>query len=136
MTSTARAFALAVLLAMFAAGCGADDDSGRFDDAVAQVRAAVDAGDREAATNGLDVVAFQALAAHDEGAIDGEELAEVAELIESSRLLVADIVPAPTTTARPTTTTTTTTEARDEADKPDRGNDKKKDDDDDKDDDD
>lgn len=129
MTSTARAFALAVLVAMFAAGCGADDDSGRFDDAVAQVRAAVDAGDREAATNGLDVVAFQALAAHDEGAIDGEELAEVAELIESSRLLVADIVPAPTTTARPTTTTTTT-EARDEADKPDRGNDKKKDDDD------
>ena len=86
---------------LFAACGGAGDSDGTFDDAVAEVRAAVEDGDAERATSALDGLALQALAAHDEGTIDDDELSEVAELIESSKRLVGEVVP--------TTTTTTTT---------------------------
>jgi hypothetical protein len=70
----------------------------RFDEAVAEVRAAVADGDGERATNALDGLALHALAAHEDGTIDDDELSEVAELIESSKALVGQVVPTTTTT--------------------------------------
>lgn len=101
---------LAVAAGLLLAACGGGDDGdGTFDDAVAEVRAAVEDGDAERATTALDGLALQALSAHDEGTIDDDELSEVAQLIESSKDLVGEVVPGTATTT--TTTTTATYEA-------------------------
>ncbi len=96
----------AVLLAASVAGCGVG--ASRFDASVAEVRAAVDAGDRAGALDALDRLASDGLVAYQQGAIDDGDLQEMASLIESSRALVDQALPAATsTTAAPTTTTTT-----------------------------
>jgi hypothetical protein len=94
---TLAALVLAAGALLAACGGGGSGD-GAFDDAVAEVRAAVEDGDAERATTALDGLALQALAAHDEGTIDDDELSEVAELIESSKGLVGEIVPEAATT--------------------------------------
>ena len=86
-------------------GCGSDDDAGRFDDDVEEVRAAVDAGDHGRARQALDALAVDAFAAHQEGEIDRAELEEVAQLIASASEAVDQMVePAPTTTTSPPST--------------------------------
>lgn len=99
-----RAGALVLAVAVGTA-CGGDD--GRFDDHVAQVRAAIDAGDHAAAEKALDDLAIAALVAHEEGAIDDAEVEEVASLIESSQALLGEVV------AKPPETTAETAPATD-----------------------
>ena len=101
-----------VLAASFVlvAGCGGGASDGRFDATVAEVRAAVDAGDHDRASGALDALALEAVAAEQDGAIDDAELAEVTQLVASSRQLVDELVDegaetAPTTEATPTTVT-------------------------------
>lgn len=110
------ALVIALAGALVAPACGGDETSGTFDDAVAEVRDAVEDGDAERATSALDGLALQALAAHDEGAIDDDEVSEIAELIASSKALVGEVVSAESTSSgdiatTTTTSTTTTTEA-------------------------
>ena len=94
-------------------GCGSDDDAGRFDDDVEEVRAAVDAGDHERARQALDALAVDAFAAHQEGEIDRAELEEVAQLIASASEAVDQLVqPAPTTTTSPPSTAPPETSAQ------------------------
>lgn len=89
-------------------GCGSDD--GRFDASVAEVRTAVDDGDRTAAMQALEDLALEALAARENGDIDDEELSEVARLIESSQALVGQLTPrAPSASVAPPSTEATTT---------------------------
>ena len=125
----------AVLLAVVLAGCGGGDEEGRFDDEVSQVRAAVEAGDRDRALEALDVLALDALAAHEEGELDEAELREVAELIDAAEQNVDQLTSAATTTTTETSTTTTApvTEQSDDDDEDDddKGNGKGKDKDDD-----
>ena len=126
--------ALVVAGALLFAGCGSDDGDGAFDASVAEVRAAVADGDADRATDALDGLALHALAAHEDGTIDDDELSEVAELIESSKSLVDDIVPTTSTSTTSTTTTTTVVFEGDDGDDEDddgegRGKDRKKDDD-------
>lgn len=122
--------AIAVAAGLALAACGSDDDVGRFDESVGEIRSAVIAGDRTAATEAIDALAIEGLAAHEDGDIDDAELDELARLIASTRAQVDALVPAPTTT---TTTTTTTTappdDDKDDDDKPGKGRDKDKDDD-------
>lgn len=137
-----RAGALALLAAV---GIGCGDDVGRFDQHVADVRAAVDDGDHEQATRVLEDLALAAFAAHEDGAIDDAELEEITGLIDSSRHQLDQLVPPETTSNAPPTTPAPTTTAEvidppdddddddeNEKNKGNRGNkDKDKDDDDD-----
>ncbi len=103
----AAALAGILLLAVSTAACGHGGAS-RFDASVAEVRAAVDAGDRAGALDALDRLASDGMAAYQQGAIDDGDLEEMASLIDSSRALVDQALPnATTTTAAPTTTATT-----------------------------
>lgn len=105
MRSRRAARALAgVALAVAVSACGSGEEVGRFDDDVDAVRAAIDAGDRTAVDQALDTLALDALAAEEDGTIDGAELDEVAQLIASVRATAAELVPA----EAPTETTTTT----------------------------
>lgn len=106
MTARAARIAGVALTVLVATACGGDD-VGIFDEQVGEVRAAVEAGDRDAALTAIDDLAVLALGAHEEGAIDDAELQEVAALVDHARSQVADELPEPTTT---TTSTTTTTE--------------------------
>jgi hypothetical protein len=84
----------------------ADEDTGRYDAQVDQVRQAVEAGDREAALAGLEELGTDGFYAHAEGEITDEEVAELARLIEHARAQVDQELPEPTTTtttAPPTT---------------------------------
>lgn len=131
IATTAGAAALAATLGL---ACGGGDD-GRFDAEVAEIRSAVDDGDRTAALQALDDLVLKALAARDEGALSDEDLAEVAALVDSSRALVTQTTPKPgppPTTA--STTTTTTPPPPPEDDEPGKRDDKRKDKDDDDDD--
>ena len=103
----AASLAGAVLLAVTATGCGGGDEEGRFDDEVSEVRAAVEAGDRDRALEALDVLALDALAAHEEGELDEAELQEVAELIGAAQQNVDQLTADATTTTTTSTTTTT-----------------------------
>lgn len=106
---------VAVLAAVLVAGCG-DGGGGAFDAEIAEVRAAVESGDHEAADDALDALAMRSLAARDDGTISEAELAELSELIESSRALLDQVVPTSTTSTTSTTTTEPpppTTEAKD-----------------------
>jgi hypothetical protein len=85
--------AAGVLAVAVGAGCGSGDD-GRFDESVAAVREAVATQDRTYAMQALDDIALRALAARDDGAIDGEQLAELVTLIDSSRALVDRLIAA------------------------------------------
>lgn len=122
--------AVALVAGLALSACGSDD-AGRFDESVGDVRTAVAAGDRTTASEALDALAIEGLAAHENGDIDDAELDELARLIASARAQVDALVPAPTTT---TTTTTTAPpkddkdEEEDDDDKPDKGR-KDKDDD-------
>jgi hypothetical protein len=78
--------------------CGTDDGDGRFDAAVDEVRAAVQAGDRDAAFAHLDAVGLMAAEAHAEGDLGEGEVAELGQLLDHARLLVAAELPEPTTT--------------------------------------
>ena len=88
----------------------------RFDAQVAEVRSAVDRGDRTAALQSLEDVALAALAAHDRGDITDDELAELAALVEVEPGPGRSGHPRPavpeTTTTTTTTAPTTTTPAR------------------------
>ena len=97
--------AAAAAAALLLVACGGDAD-GRYDAQVAQVREAVEAGDRDAALAGLEQLGTTAFYAHAEGEITDEEVAEVAGLIEHARLQVDGELPAPTTPTEATTTTT------------------------------
>ncbi len=99
--------AAAVLIATIVAGCG-DGTDGRFDARVDQARTAIDAGDRAGALEALDGLALEGLAAHDDGAITDDELAELASLIDSVRSLVDEVVPEPVADSTTTTTTSST----------------------------
>jgi hypothetical protein len=118
----------AVLTASVLMGCGGSDE-GAFDSEVAEVRAAVESGDHQAASEALDALATRALAARDAGTVSEGELAELSQLIESSRALLDQVVPTSTTT---TTTTSTTeppppsTEPEDDDDEDDKDDDDKK----------
>jgi hypothetical protein len=98
-----------VALVVVISACGSGDEAGRFDDDVRAVRAAIDAGDRTAIDQALDTLALDALAAEEDGTIDGAELDEVAQLIASVRATAAELVPAEqaeeTTTTEPPPTT-------------------------------
>lgn len=87
--------------------CG--DDGGRFDDQVAEVRTAIDAGDHAGAEAALENLAVAALGAHQAGELSDDEVAEIASLIESSRALLGEVVPPATTTTASTTTAPPTT---------------------------
>ena len=104
----AAAVLVAVLLASTAAACG-NGGASRFDASVAEVRAAVDAGDRAGALDALDRLAREGLVAYQQGAIDKGELQDMASLIDSSRTLVDQAIPTATNTTAPTTTTTIAT---------------------------
>jgi len=90
---------LAALVAAGAllAACGGSDE-GRFDDAVADVRAAVESGDREQALERLDGIALLATAAGQEGELEPSEVEEVASLVAQGRALVDQQLPPETTT--------------------------------------
>jgi hypothetical protein len=123
--------------------CGTDDGDGRFDAAVDEVRAAVQAGDRDAAFAHLDAVGLMAAEAHAEGDLGEGEVAELGQLLDQARLLVSAEVPEPTTTTEAPPPEPPTTEPAsapapfvdddDDADdeKKEKGNKKDKDDDDD-----
>lgn len=81
--------------------CGDGDGDGRFDAAVDEVRAAVQAGDRDAAFAHLDAVGILAMEAHAEGELGEDEVAELGALLDQARLLVSAEVPAPATTEAP-----------------------------------
>lgn len=102
------------LAAAVLAGCG--DDTGPFDERVADVRAAVAVGDREAAERALDELAFVAGASVSDGSLSQAEADEIIALVESSRALLDEIVPTTTTT-----TTTTTTAPPDDDEKEEKG---------------
>ncbi|HEU5085639.1 MAG TPA: hypothetical protein VFU14_20025 [Acidimicrobiales bacterium] len=91
---------------LVATACGGDD-IGIFDEQVAEVRDAVEGGDRDAALAAIDDLAVFALAAHEEGEVDDTELQELAALIDHARAQVDAELPEPTTTTVTTTTTTT-----------------------------
>lgn len=100
-----RRLAAAVAAALLLVACG-DEDAGRYDAKVDQVRQAVEAGDREAALAGLEQLGTDGFYAHAEGEITDEEVAELARLIEHARAQVDQELPEPTTTTESTTTTT------------------------------
>ena len=114
MTPRRAALALVgvVLLATSTTACG-NQDGGRFDASVAEVRAAVDAGDRAGALDALDRLARDGLVAYEHGDIDDGKLQEMASLIDSSRTLVDQVLPGATTTAPATTTTAPPPPAKD-----------------------
>jgi hypothetical protein len=92
--------------ALLLAACGGDD-GGRFDAEVSKARAAVEAGDREAALAAFDEIAVEALGAGQSGEIEEAELQEIAALVQQGRMLVGEELPGATTTAEAPTTTTT-----------------------------
>ena len=100
-----RRLAAAAAAALLLVACG-DDDTGRYDAQVDQVRQAVEAGDREAALAGLEQLGTDGFYAHAEGEITDEEVAELARLIEHARAQVDQELPEPTTTTESTTATT------------------------------
>jgi hypothetical protein len=93
-----RALTLAAATLLLVACGSGDDGDGRFDAAVDEVRAAVQAGDRDAAFAHLDTVGLLAMEAHAEGELGEDEAAELSGLLDQARLLVAAEVPEPTTT--------------------------------------
>ena len=95
----------AVAAALLVAACGGGDEDGRYDAGVAEVRQAVEAGDREAALASLEQLGADAFVAHSQGEVSEEELVELAGLLEQARVQVDDELP-PSTTEAPTTTTT------------------------------
>lgn len=99
-----RRLAAVVAAALLLVACG-DDDTGRYDAQVDQVRQAVEAGDREAALAGLEQLGTDGFYAHAEGEITDEEVAELARLIEHARAQVDQELPEATTTTGSTTTT-------------------------------
>lgn len=100
----------ALAAALLVAACGADD-GGRFDEQVAEVREAVEAGDREAATSSLEELRTTAFAAHAEGELGDEALFELTGLVDRAQAQLDDELPEPTTTTTeaPTTTAPPTT---------------------------
>ncbi len=98
--------ATAVTLVTALTACG-HSDPGRFDAGVAEVRAAVDAGDRAGALDALDRLARDGLVAYQDDAIDEDQVQEMAQLIDSSRALIDEVLPADSVTASPATTTVT-----------------------------
>lgn len=95
MTRT-RAFVVVCALALAASvGVACGDDGGQFDDDVAQVRAAVASGDQAGADRALEDLAIAALVAHEAGTLTDAELAEIADLIESSRVLLGEVLATP-----------------------------------------
>ena len=101
MARLAAAAAAALLLV----ACG-DDADGRYDARVAEVRGAIEAGDREGALAALEQLGTEGFYAHAEGEITDDEVAELAGLIERARAQVDQELPPPTTTTEATTTTT------------------------------
>lgn len=99
-----RRLAAVVAAALLLVACG-DDADGRYDAQVAEVRQAVEAGDREAALAGLEQLGTDGFYAHAAGDISDEEVAELARLIEHARTQVDQELPEPTTTTESTTTT-------------------------------
>ncbi|HSP03828.1 MAG TPA: hypothetical protein VLR27_10025 [Acidimicrobiales bacterium] len=99
-----RRLVAAVAAALLLVACG-DEDTGRYDAQVDQVRQAVEAGDRAAALAGLEELGTDGFYAHAEGEITDEEVAELARLIEHARAQVDQELPEPTTTTESTTTT-------------------------------
>ena len=97
--------AAALAAALLLAACGGSDD-GRYDARVDEVRDAVEAGDRDAALASLDQLGAEAFAAHSEGEVTDDELAQLASLLEQARLQLDGELPAATTTTEATTTTT------------------------------
>lgn len=102
----------AIVLTAFAA-CG--DGESTIDEHVGAVRAAVDAGDRDAAATALDELAYVAGVAAGDGELSEAEIEEIALLIESSRQLLDQVIP---TTTASTTSTTATTEPEPEPEDP------------------
>lgn len=98
-----RALAAAAA-ALVLVACGGDSE-GRYDAHVAQVRQAVEAGDRDAALASLEELGTSAFHAHAAGDVSDEELAELAVLLEQARTQVDEELPpaaaAPTTTTPP-----------------------------------
>lgn len=124
---TTRRFRLGLgaiaLTGVLVAACGADD-VGRFDAQVAEVRSAVVDGDQAAALIALDDLALTALAAHNDGELSDAEITEVTELVQSTRVLVAQLTPAPE--PPPTTTSTTAAPKDDDKAETDKGKGKEK----------
>lgn len=119
MTTSARGrrwsvVAAAVLLGTSLTACGGD--SGSFDASVAEVRAAVAAGDRDTALAGLESLAIDGLAAHESGDLTDAELDELARLIASSRQQVETLLPTTTTSSSTTTTSPPPPDADDDHD--------------------
>lgn len=100
--------AAAVAAAALLVACG-DDADGRYDAQVAEVRQAVEAGDREAALTSLDELGTEAFQAHAAGEVTDDELAALAGLLEHARTQLDEQLPEPTTTASTTTTAPPTT---------------------------
>ncbi|MGK2930809.1 MAG: hypothetical protein ACSLFO_14685 [Acidimicrobiales bacterium] len=95
--SRTRTLVVACALALTATvGVACGDGGGEFDDSVAQVRAAVASGDQAGADRALEELAIAALVAHQEGTLTDAELAEVADLIESSRAHLGEVITTPT----------------------------------------
>ncbi len=90
---------------LLVASCGGEERS-RIDAAVDDARQAIDDGDRAAAERALDAIALEALAARNAGTLDDDEVAQIADLVESSKTLLDDVVPPSTTTSSSTTETT------------------------------
>jgi hypothetical protein len=118
----------ALAVALFLAGCGDSDEPGRYDAQLAEVRQAVEAGDRDAAFASLEDVGEAAFYAHAAGDVSDEELAELAGLLHLARAQIDEALPAPsTTTPAPTTTippapVLESSDADDRDDRPGRGN--------------
>ena len=102
--------AAATAAALLLVACG-DDTESRYAAQVDDVRAAVEAGDREAALASLDELGTSAFAAHAEGEVGDEELAELAVLLEQARAQIAEGLPEPTTTTTSATAPPTTAPA-------------------------
>jgi hypothetical protein len=103
--------AAAVAAALLFVACGEEAADGRYDAQVAEVRRAVEAGDRDVALVALDDLATTAFSAHAEGQISDAELAELDVLLTRARAQVDEELPESTTTtstAAPTPTTSTT----------------------------
>lgn len=105
-------------------GCG-QEEAGRFDDDVAEIRAAVAQGDARRAELALDALALDALAAAEDGVIGQGELDEIAHLLESARATVAELLPEATTTSPEPTTTATPSSAPHDAEGHGEGDDEK-----------
>lgn len=94
----------AAAAALLLTACGSDDVDGRYDAQVAQIRQAVEAGDRDGAHAAIEQLGQTAFHAHAAGDVSDDELAELAVLLDQARVQVDEALPAP---APPTTVPTT-----------------------------